>query len=350
MLGYQYYCEKKYTKAIEWYEEALKQFPDYFVVKYRLAYAYIQLAGNYLKLTKPEFWRAIGHLNDCHKIWENYTNDEKYEHKKTYMSINFIHGKALMGLQNHSDTVKRAFLKANEIESSELNYYNLSKHYYLIGEYEKAMDYIPNSKKYYVLELNALINMAVGNLEVAIYELERIVKFRKKCYLYIKLSKCYLLNHEISKSEKYAKKALKLDKNNHKANFLMGKIKMELGLYDQAKEFLEKSLSIKKKIYNTNFDEAEDMLSIIKVKELDVKENLTMKSYQQDQIENKKVDLKYGVIEKIHSKGYGFINIGRGNLFFHLNDCYQNPKVNDKVSFILGHNKKGNIAIKVCKV
>lgn len=55
MIGYQYYCEKKWNKCIQYFEEALDLKSDYFVVKYRLSYAYIQIAGTYKKLTKAEF-------------------------------------------------------------------------------------------------------------------------------------------------------------------------------------------------------------------------------------------------------------------------------------------------------
>ena len=66
MMGYQYYMEKHWEKAIEYFEKALSIKPNYFVVLYRISYAYLQCAGEYMKLTKSEYWNAIGSVSYTH--------------------------------------------------------------------------------------------------------------------------------------------------------------------------------------------------------------------------------------------------------------------------------------------
>ena len=115
MLGYQFYCKKNWGMAVEWFEKSLGLNPDYFVVKYRLAYAYVQLAGNNKQLTKAEYWKAIGHLRDCHQIWNHFSEDKQKKENKTYFDINFLNGKILMDLPDGRIKAVGFFKRALEI-------------------------------------------------------------------------------------------------------------------------------------------------------------------------------------------------------------------------------------------
>ena len=85
MIGYQYYSQKRWKEAIRYFEETLNIKPDYFIVKYRVSYAYIQLAGIYKKLTKPEFWKALGHIKECHELWENFNDKTREKAYRVYV-------------------------------------------------------------------------------------------------------------------------------------------------------------------------------------------------------------------------------------------------------------------------
>ncbi len=102
MKGYQFYMQKKYIESIECFDKALELKSDYFVVLYRNAYANLQVAGEYMKLKKAEYWKAIGLLEQAHEVWNGFSAEEKDKEKKTYFDINFLHGKALDGLSNYN--------------------------------------------------------------------------------------------------------------------------------------------------------------------------------------------------------------------------------------------------------
>ena len=46
-------------------------------MKYRISYAYTQLAGNERQLEKDVFWKAINHLKSTHDIYKNFTIEEQ---------------------------------------------------------------------------------------------------------------------------------------------------------------------------------------------------------------------------------------------------------------------------------
>ena len=224
MIGYQYYCKKNWKDAVKYFEEALKIKPNYFIVKYRISYAYLQVAGEYKKLTKSEFWKALGHIKECHKLWENFNEDIKNREKHTYFDINFLHGKMLMDLPNHREEATLYFMKALKIKDDEICRYNLSKTYYLMGKYKEAKKYIPTINTYYVIELDAYIEAKLKNFNVAISKVNKLLEKRKKDYLYAFLAEIHLLIDENKKAFEFATKAIKMNYNNHKNHLVLAKI------------------------------------------------------------------------------------------------------------------------------
>ena len=83
--GYQYYAQKDYKNAIIYFEEALTVYPNYLKVKYRVSYAYIQLAGNERQWSKDVFWKAISHIKSAHEIYKNLSIDEQEKNRSTYI-------------------------------------------------------------------------------------------------------------------------------------------------------------------------------------------------------------------------------------------------------------------------
>ena len=202
MIGYQYYCKKNWEQAVKYFEETLTIKPNYFIVKYRISYAYLQLAGVYKKLTKPEFWKALGHIKQCHELWKNFDERTKNKEKHTYYDINFLHGKMLMDLPNHREEATIHFIDALKIDDNEICRYNLSKTYYLIGNYNEAKKYIPDSNNFYVIELKAYIEAKLKSYDTAIKIINELLKRRKKDYLFAFLAYVYLLKEDNKKALK----------------------------------------------------------------------------------------------------------------------------------------------------
>lgn len=164
MIGYQYYSKNEWMTAIEWFEKALELYPDYFIVKYRLAYAYRQIAGNDEPSKKTEYRKALNHLEDCHKLWASYNDSQKQKMRSTYAKVNFQHGKMLMALpQYYSEAIElfQAVLRINPRNVDAR--YNIAKIYFASGDYHKANENLPTEKKPYVVDLSAKIEAQLGN-------------------------------------------------------------------------------------------------------------------------------------------------------------------------------------------
>ncbi len=346
MIGYQYYCQKDWGQAIGWFEKALEKYPDYFVVKYRLAYAYIQSAGTYKQLTKAEYWKALDQLKGCHGLWETFSVEKKQKERSTYFDINFLHGKVLMGLPKHHNEAINRFQTALEIKpTDEFAKYNLAKTYYLTGDYEKAKHNIPLNNQYYTIELAAYTDAKLEEYPKAIKAINNLLQRRTKDYLYNFLAEIYLLINNLEEAYKMTQKAISLGKNNHKNYYTLAKIYIEYGLLNKAIECIDKAINLKFIKYNADYEECNKLRETILLK-------ITV-DYQDDDILLKKLNLmnslqvQQGTICRYNSeKGFGFIKNQTKDVFFHISNCkYKGVSVGDRVQYKIVTTDKGIQAI-----
>ena len=351
MIGYQYYCQKAWPQAIEWFEKALDKFSEYFIVKYRLAYALVQSAGNYKQLTKAEYWKALGHLKDCHRLWEAFNDNKKQRERQTYFNINFLHGKVLMNLPNYRNEAIKLFQAALEIKpKDEFTKYNLAKTYYLDGEYRKAKKYIPESNHYYIVELSAYIDAKLGEYEKTISGINNLLHKRKKDYLYRFLAEVYLLMNDFKEAYKPAQRAITLGRSNHKNYFTLAKVYYQLGLFNKAIENIDKAISLKKEKYGTLYNDCEALREEVLLK--------LHPDYHDDEKvieELQKITLQKterGTICRYNQeRGFGFISCSPRNIFFHVSNCkYKDISVGDVVKYTITTSDKGVMAIDLTKI
>ena len=354
MIGYQYYCQKNWPIAIEWFEKALEHYPDYFVVKYRLAYAYVQVAGTYMKLTKAGYWKAIGHLKDCHKLWDTFDDKKKQKERSTYFDVNFLHGKILMDLPRHYSEAIQLFKAALSIKpTDEFAQYNLSKTYYLNGEYEKAKDNIPSGNQYYLIELSAYTEAKLGNYSKAIAIIENLLHRRKKDYLYAFLAEVHLLNNELEEAYRAAIQSVSLGKKNHKNFYVIAKVYYSYGLLDKSIENLDIAIKMKRAKYEASFTECEELKSRIEderpanyTDDIALIEKLNNFSISQKPQSEQSIICRYN-----SDKGFGFIKRNPADIFFHISNCtYRDIRVNDKVQFSTTTTERGLMAVDIRKV
>lgn len=351
MVGYQYYCQKKWVKSVEWFEKALEMYPNYFVVKYRLAYAYIQIAGKYKKLTKAEYWKALGHLRDCHRLWKTFDENKKQRKRSQYFDINFLHGKVLMELPNHRNEAINCFLKALEINpKDEFARYNLAKTYYLNGAFKKSKENIPPGTQYYVVELSAHVDVKLGNYPSAISAITQLLNRRKKDYLFYFLADIHLLCGNLGEAYKMAQKAVSLGKNNHKNYYILSKVFYQYGLFNKAIENLDKAVKIKKATFDAAYEECDELREIILSK--------IFPDYHDDNKLLEKLNKlinsqsEQGIICRYNSeKGFGFIKGYPKNIFFHISNCkYKGVAEGDQVEYTAIHTDRGIMAIDLRKL
>jgi cold shock protein len=354
MIGYQFYCKQDWAKAVEWFEKSLVINPDYFVVKYRLAYAYVQLAGKYKQLTKAEYWKALGHLKDCHKLWEKYPNDKRQKENSTYFSINFLHGKILMDMPNSRAKAVTLFQKALIIKPDDIStQYNLAKTYYLLGGYKEAKQYLPHGSQYYITELNAYIDAKLGEYNFAISQIKQLLQKREKDYLYNFLAEQYLLVNDLDSAFDMSERAITLGQNNHKNYYTAAKIYFKFGLLSKAMSTLDIALQLKEKRYGSIFVECKSLRDEISSKIMpsyfDDKELLNRLSFKNPS--RNQSFLQGNICKYNSSKGFGFIQSNGKDIFFHVSNCkFRDINVGDKVVFRTGSTPKGLNAIEIMRI
>lgn len=349
-LGYQYYAQKDYNEAVKYFELALKERPNYFIVKYRLAYSYIQLAGIDRPWTKDIFWKAIQQLKDAHLIYQEYSSDEKEKNKSNYADICALHGKAIVNSQRYVDKAIEYFTLSLSLKHDEDVVYQLAKAYYQKTDYSKALETIEtilNCKrpKYYAQELKSQILSDCGRIEESTRILQTILKYRKKDYLYQRLvSNCLALG-DANSALQYAQNAIDLGRENYRNYLVCGQVYKEMAKYKTAIKFLEQARAIKQKRYNSDVPEALQLIDEI----MEITQNKPIDG--DEEVVDSKINI--GRILRYNSqKGFGFIQPEIGDsIFFHISNFIgqEQPRVGLIVCYELAENSKGIMAVNVKK-
>lgn len=341
LMGYQYYIQNKWSDAVYYFDKALELNPKYFKVLYKNAYAYLKIAGEYLKLQKSEYWKALGLLDEAHKVWISMDSEQQTSEKHTYFNVNFLHGKALSGIQTHNSRAITYFKTALEIKEDVICRYNLSKTYYIIGDYENAWNNLPNTSEFYVKELKAYILTKKGDVQGAINLLNSLIAKNPKDYLFVALSENYLVIGQYYDAIVAAQKAIVLKKSNHKAYCVLAKSYLKLGLLKMAREGLERAISIKRERFNSDYEECHKLLNLVNSQISD--------NYEDDPIIIKKIkNLQHftndvgKIVKFFPQKKYGFISSkNNGDVFFHVSECNFEVKIGLFVAFVCQSTAKG---------
>lgn len=344
--GYQYYMMSDWQKAIDDFSEALRINPDYFKVKYRIAYALLKIAGDYQQWTKDAFWKAIMHLEECHKIYESYNEQRRKEYKATYADICFLHGKTIMPSDKYIKKSISLLEKANSYKNDNDYKYELAKAYYCDNQLEKALDTLPNIKRpYYIVELRAQVLTSLKRFDDSNTVLFNLINYRKKDYLYRRVSENYLYLNDLNNAENNAIKALSLGKGNYKNYLNYGLILKQKKQYLQAIKNFEKARQIKQKKFNYDCVEAIEQIEEI--------QSITNNNPYDEPMEDNKLG-GLGVVEKYNSnRGFGFIKDSNSldSLFFHVSDFTGNTiRQGDAVKYSIETGPKGKKAVNIILV
>lgn len=347
-VGYQYYMQKNWSSANEWFEKALKIYPDYLIVKYRYGYSLRQLCGNKLVLKKAEYWNALKQFDECGILWNKFNEESKHQNANIYSDICYQKGKLLVE-RNQIDNAIACFETAISLQNGifEDCQYQLSKAYLTIGNLDMAEKYLPTANnKYYITELNIDIYLARNQLDEAQALLINLLKYRKKDYLFRKLSELLLIKNELDIAIKYICRAEEMNNRNHLNTFTKAKILFKAGFINAAYASVNKSIELKNNYYSTEFIEAEEFKKII---ELEINE----KNYSTD--DEEKLQQFIGILNNnqqngkvtqyIEQKGYGFILFDNKKYFFHITAFPKNEQskiyVGCQVKFEIVSNAKG---------
>lgn len=339
MKGYQFYMLKKWDESVFEFLQALELYPKYFIVKYRLAYAYLQIAGSYMQYTKDTFWKALGQLNECHKIYKESSKDFQEKERHTYFDICFLHGKTIQemnGKQEESISLLKTALSLKQDEDCQ---YQLAKTYFIMKDYNKSFEALPRSDKYYVKELKANIFSELGQIKESNLILFKLLKFRKKDYLYCKLADNFAKENKIEDAIKYAYNAIKFGKDNYKNYLFLGNLLFKNKKYKSAIDALKTANNLRMKKYSLSCPEANETISnILKI--------------TGDNPYDENIEKREGIITDFNlQKGFGFIfDKEYGKVFVHISNV-KNIKSKDlkdkKVFYNIKKSNKGYSALDV---
>jgi len=345
LYGYQFYMEQNWSESLGYFEKALKIYPDYFVVLYRAAYSRLKLAGEYLKLTKSDYWKAIGLLDKAHQVWNSFQNDRKEIEKHTYFHINFTHGKALMLIPNRNDDAIKYFNQALCLKDDIDCRYNLAKSLFFANRYDEAKKVLPKEQKFYVIELLASIEYELGNYEEASALVENILIKRKKDYLYNLLSNIKMSQGLLQKAYENAAHSIELNKSNHKNYYTMALVCYKLGLFNKAITSINEAMRIKTIKYKSNYQECEDLKKEIESIMPDGhKDDLRkINSYEDTTDSYNEILTQYD-----DKKGFGFAFVDNKRVFVHISKV-KNGKLalGSRINFRIEETQKGLQAVDI---
>ncbi len=346
--GYQFYMQKKWQDAVALFEKALNLFEDFFIVKYRLAYAYIQISGNRMQWSTDSFWKAIKQLEDCHKIFASYSEEEKRKEKSTYADICALHGKTIMASERYLDKSIGLLKQASGLKPDDNDIkYQLSKAYYAKKLYNEALESLPNvNKPYYIPELRAQILFDMGEYAKSNSILLDLVKFRKKDYIYRRIAENYIKLGLIDEAEKNSNKAIDLNHRNYKNYFTAGLICLEKEFYKSSVYYFEKSRTAKAQQYNMDCTEA--------VMYIDKVNAITNNNPMDPVVESPRTSQYTGQVIKYNAeRGFGFLKCSMlaENVFFHISNYpSQQPIIGSLVAFEIETTKKGIQAVNITSI
>ena len=345
-LGYQFYAQEDYLKATDYFERALEYYPEYLKVRYKIAYAYLQLSGTEQQWTKDVYWKAINHLKESHRIYDNLMEEQKEKEKSTYADICALHGKTMLGSGKYVDKAIELLTLSLSLRYDDNVQYQLAKGFYLKKDYDNALDKLPHGTKLpdYVQELNGLILSETCKYEESNNVLFRVLKHKKRDYILQRISQNFLCLGNKSEALKYSLQAITADRRNYKNYLLCGKVNKDLEKYKTAVDYLEKARVIKQNRYNSDEPEALKLIEEINI--------ITNNNPYDIRVEVDSTKSQTGFINKYNeARGFGFIKADSdsADYFFHITAVRfkQKPAVGMRVSFEVTQTEKGNNAVNI---
>ncbi|RMG65558.1 MAG: tetratricopeptide repeat protein [Calditrichaeota bacterium] len=258
-LGYVYYLERNWQQAIRWFEEALRLFPDYLVVHYRLAYAH-------QALHTPQ--KALPHLDRVQQIYQANT-DENWQrrNRKTLVKAQFLQArlcnrlgryqKARHLLQNLLNGGGEKYLRLMDL------YYELGKAYAGEGQHTRALEVLERAAEMarppqpYIYDQIGRVLQACSQHAQALEYFNRALKIRRQPFILVNRARTNLALGQPALAIRDLHEALKRDKKGkHKIYLELGKIYLEQKKLTEAEHYLRQAIQFKQKTYHADYAEA----------------------------------------------------------------------------------------------
>lgn len=340
MLGYQYYDQQNWREATNWFGRALELREDYLIVLYRKGYAHTQLG---------ETHEAQALFVKCVNLWREITDIERQQREsKTYSDACLQLGKMLLE-RGQAERAINAFAEAVKYDQMDAHkHYNLGKAYFEAGKYDNAMQHFLEADrcephKDYIQYYIARTFTAQGDYVQAEKAYNRIPAKRRKAYIWQYMGEMYLAWEQREKALEALQTAVRLEKKNHNAFYLLGRAYEGCNQIADAYAAYKRAVALRQENYEKDFPDAQERVAALE------------KQAEQSGVGLNTPTLtntpRIDCIEYFHAeKKYGFITRGsEPNLFFHISNV-RNPesiRLGAHVSYEVGQGKKGPEAFEV---
>lgn len=367
---------KKYKESEKIYKVLIDLQPETSKYNYRLGKVYFALEN---------FTDALTQQIIAVEKWDGF-NWAKLEKVKCLIKLNRIDevGQLIDDLEtNINDKEKDAllfknilklkieFLESSKLFSEALDYckrlieldktdgfshYNCGKINLELKKYEDALLNFKSAddllKQPYVKDKIATTLAYLDRKLEAIEVYKQIPSHRMDDYLLQHFGRLYFSIDDFDNAKIKLKQAIiKNGKSIAKSHYYLGLVYEKLKLYRNALSEFNKAQQYKRKLYKSDYFEALEKVDFIN-KNITLEENEKIEAYVMERELADSNELQ-GKIEKyFEDRGFGFIRDSANNkYFFHIKNCkIINPKIEDKVSYILIDGKKGKEAINVNRV
>ncbi len=313
MVGYQYYMQSQWAKALRWFDQALSIQPTYLIVLYRKGYTHFRME----QLAEAE--RAF---KSCLTIWEGLPPEAQQEKRSSYSDACFQLGKLYLK-QGLTFKARRCLNLAVEHDPDHADkHYELGKCLLQIGQANEAIKELRhadtlNAGVDYVIDRLAQAYIAIGDLTEAEQLYSRIPPYRRREYVLRNLGILYFKQERYDEAVRNLLEAIRKEPRNHHSHYYLGLAHEALGNFVKACQAYREAIQIRQKRYNKSYPEAEERLRA-------TGERLaTLQTLEETAVcSSASAGENSGKIVFYNSqRGFGFIqNLAGERFFFHVSD------------------------------
>jgi tetratricopeptide (TPR) repeat protein len=339
MLGYQYYDQQQWRKAVQWFNRALEIWDSYLVVLYRKGYAHTEL--NETDLARQSFQKCIA-------VWRGLGDERQEREAKHYSDACFQLGKLLLASRQSRNAENTLAESVKYGPSDAHKHYNYGKALLKNSKASEALEQFrladriePN--KDYILVYVARAQTGLGQYQYAKSVLERIPAGRRKAYVWHEMGKLDLATNAPQQAIVSLVKATSLDPENHNQFYTLGQAYEACEQPAAAHKTYTRAIELRQRKYNRDFPEAQQRIVAI--------EQQAVESGIELQPDDEAISHPDGYIKTFKTdRGFGFVSRDQGSdIFFHISDVV-NPdaiEIGASVQFCSVDSERGPRAIDV---
>ncbi|HEX8139490.1 MAG TPA: tetratricopeptide repeat protein [Pyrinomonadaceae bacterium] len=336
MIGFQFYQQEDWTKAVEWFAQSLTLRPDYVKALYRKGYAHTKLSQEQ---------EAIKTLSECISYWEKMTPEAQERDRSNYGKAQFQLGKVYLK-KGLSLKARRHLQIAAQIYPQDHDFlYELGKCHLQNNQLEDAIRELQTADRIkpgtdYIIDRLAQAYVKKGDYATAERLYEGIPKHRRRPFVSQHMGMLYVEQGQHQKALPHLEVAARKQPDNHNIQYSLGLAQEATGQLREAHASYTRAVKYRKTKYNLEFEEAQEALQRTT--------EMLATSPPPDLADTSKNS--EGVIESYNeSRGYGFISSKSDRIFFHVTAFTGQRKICPglRVTFSSEPSPKGPRAVRV---